>query len=343
MPASHRLPEPLASAPSPDERRAAAGHAWVVLGVVSLGFAVALYQNLGSSLAVSTSIVAGWLLVIMGFAGWRWWTDPLRSRLYLASALVGVAAAAMVGSGVLAGLPELKSVLALYWVTSGILELVGRSAGNSVRLQSPWSAVTMLFAGVVIVTFPSVLGVEFTMVSSLWALVFGVLCTIRGTGLLWRGHRPPRGRRGRVRRVVATALPALLVAAPAVLYGAFVEAHRTAEARQLVLAPFYEPPHLTSPGIPGDMVRSEPIDLSGLNGRAWRIMFRSQDQYGAPTVSTGLVFAPDDAGSNRPVVAWAHGTTGLGPTCAPSRSADPLDYMLQGQRHARPRVGGGGR
>jgi pimeloyl-ACP methyl ester carboxylesterase len=39
-----------------------------------------------------------------------------------------------------------------------------------------------------------------------------------------------------------------------------------------------------------------------------------------------MVFIPDNdaAGTPRPVVAWAHGTVGLGPQCAPSRSAHPV-------------------
>jgi len=37
------------------------------------------------------------------------------------------------------------------------------------------------------------------------------------------------------------------------------------------------------------------------------------------TVSSGVVYAPADVGSNRLVVAWAYGTIGLAPNCAPSR------------------------
>jgi alpha-beta hydrolase superfamily lysophospholipase len=39
-----------------------------------------------------------------------------------------------------------------------------------------------------------------------------------------------------------------------------------------------------------------------------------------------MVFIPDNdaAGSPRPVVAWAHGTVGMGDQCAPSRTPDPV-------------------
>ncbi|GAA2548437.1 alpha/beta hydrolase family protein [Mycolicibacterium diernhoferi] len=55
-------------------------------------------------------------------------------------------------------------------------------------------------------------------------------------------------------------------------------------------------------------------------GAAYRILYSTTDQHGAPAVSTAAVFvphAPAPAGGY-PVIAWAHGTVGLGDDCTPS-------------------------
>ena len=66
-------------------------------------------------------------------------------------------------------------------------------------------------------------------------------------------------------------------------------------------------------------MRIESLSTPGVHGRGWRILFRSQDSNGRMTVSSGVVYAPTSSGSGRLVVAWAHGTIGLAPNCAPSR------------------------
>ena len=76
----------------------------------------------------------------------------------------------------------------------------------------------------------------------------------------------------------------------------------------------------------GQVVRSQPLGFHVDNGTALRILYRTQRSDGSRTFSSGMVFIPDNdaAGTPRPVVAWAHGTVGLGPQCAPSRSAHPV-------------------
>jgi pimeloyl-ACP methyl ester carboxylesterase len=57
--------------------------------------------------------------------------------------------------------------------------------------------------------------------------------------------------------------------------------------------------------------------------RAWRVLYRSTSVRGRPTTVSGLVVAPArrPPPGGFPVVSWAHGTTGWGDTCAPSRAA----------------------
>ena len=56
--------------------------------------------------------------------------------------------------------------------------------------------------------------------------------------------------------------------------------------------------------------------------RAWTVMYGSTGLNGEPIVVSGMILAPADppSGSGYPVVAWAHGTTGIADSCAPSRA-----------------------
>ena len=71
---------------------------------------------------------------------------------------------------------------------------------------------------------------------------------------------------------------------------------------------------------------------------ALRMLYVSERPDGTPAASGGMLFIPDSPAppEGRPVVAWAHGTLGMGDACAPSRSANPLqdtdnwlDQMMQ--------------
>lgn len=95
--------------------------------------------------------------------------------------------------------------------------------------------------------------------------------------------------------------------------------------RQHNLAPFYNTSGLSLAGPIGQVVRSEPLGVGVQNGSAERIIYRTQRADGTVTFASGMVFIPNSsrAGLPRPVVAWAHGTVGMGDQCAPSRIAKP--------------------
>ncbi len=114
----------------------------------------------------------------------------------------------------------------------------------------------------------------------------------------------------------------------------FVSGHEVAE-QQKQLQPFYDVAKPIPAGQPGNLIKSEPIaglPISGAN--AFRVLYGSQDPDGTARVTSGMVFIPTAAAprTGRPIVAWAHPTTGLGPQCAPSRSRNVLADMdwLQG-------------
>nr|WP_194946075.1 prolyl oligopeptidase family serine peptidase [Mycolicibacterium malmesburyense]CRL75226.1 secretory lipase [Mycolicibacterium malmesburyense] len=74
---------------------------------------------------------------------------------------------------------------------------------------------------------------------------------------------------------------------------------------------------------PGALIESVPLDPSlGVAGAdaAYRILYATIDQHERPAVSTAVVFTPKTPPppGGWPVVAWAHGTVGLGDDCTPS-------------------------
>lgn len=67
-------------------------------------------------------------------------------------------------------------------------------------------------------------------------------------------------------------------------------------------------------------------------GRAFRILYSTVNQHDSPAVSTAAVFVPAGRAPEGgwPVIAWAHGTVGLGDDCAPSaqpRSQRDNEYL----------------
>lgn len=73
----------------------------------------------------------------------------------------------------------------------------------------------------------------------------------------------------------------------------------------------------------GALQASEEITTSIAGARAWKVTYASADLSGAATVVTGIVIAPASAGSDRPLLTWCHGTTGLGDAACPSAQPDP--------------------
>lgn len=140
----------------------------------------------------------------------------------------------------------------------------------------------------------------------------------------WRHHR--------VFIVVLIVFVSVLIALIAVL------GYRQYQANlyQSSISSFYNTSNLSLTGPPGQVVRSEPLGQAVPGGSAQRVLYRSQRADGSPTFSSGIVFIPSTPTiSPRPVVAWAHGTIGMGPQCAPSRNAnyvasiDWISLMMQ--------------
>ena len=94
-------------------------------------------------------------------------------------------------------------------------------------------------------------------------------------------------------------------------------------------------PETDPEGPAGTVLAEVPLDARvGLAGasKQFRIAYTTVDQHGKPATSTGAVFFPrgETPDGGWPVVAWAHGTVGLGDECAPSinpRSPRDAEYL----------------
>lgn len=84
---------------------------------------------------------------------------------------------------------------------------------------------------------------------------------------------------------------------------------------------FYVPPEPTQ-GDPGALLRSEPYTKELPAGaRGWRILYTTRRGNSPAVASAVVVTSMQTTSAARPVIAWAHGTTGIVPGCAPSVTA----------------------
>jgi hypothetical protein len=83
----------------------------------------------------------------------------------------------------------------------------------------------------------------------------------------------------------------------------------------------------------GGLIRFQPIAGAPDGAAAYRILYRSEGLRSQPIAVSGVVIVPagTSPASERPIVAWAHPTTGVIPPCAPSL-ARVLFQSIQGLR-----------
>ena len=71
---------------------------------------------------------------------------------------------------------------------------------------------------------------------------------------------------------------------------------------------------------PGSLISAEPMRGALMGARAYRVLYNSVGLNGETIPVSGVVIVPrgPTASGGRPVVAWAHPTTGIVRSCAPS-------------------------
>jgi acetyl esterase/lipase len=92
---------------------------------------------------------------------------------------------------------------------------------------------------------------------------------------------------------------------------------------------FYDSP-LDASRQPGALLRSEPLSNVTLPAgmRAWRILYATSVDDRTPATAVAIVYAPiTPPAGPRPVIAWAHATTGLVQRCMPSLLSSPTEGM----------------
>ena len=86
---------------------------------------------------------------------------------------------------------------------------------------------------------------------------------------------------------------------------------------------FYTPPEALS-GEPGTIIRSEPLAPLANGAAVTRVLYVSTGLGDEPIAVSGIVVTPPGTppAGGWTIVAWAHGTTGIVPRCAPSLESD---------------------
>lgn len=101
------------------------------------------------------------------------------------------------------------------------------------------------------------------------------------------------------------------------------EATAPESSREAGAHDFYAEPDDLADHPPGALIRSAEVKKTP-SGVLYRVMYASQSLEGDPIAVTGLVGVPtgDAPAGGRPVLGYAHWTTGLADECAPSRMLD---------------------
>lgn len=96
---------------------------------------------------------------------------------------------------------------------------------------------------------------------------------------------------------------------------------------------FYQAAAQEIVGTPGTLIRHEPMLGAPAAANAYRVLYRSTNPDNAPIAVSGIVMVPPGPApeGGRPIVAWAHPTTGIVPHCAPSLAFFVFQQM-QGAR-----------
>jgi pimeloyl-ACP methyl ester carboxylesterase len=104
------------------------------------------------------------------------------------------------------------------------------------------------------------------------------------------------------------------------------EAVRMEQADRLPITDFYSTPATLHSSKPGELLRKEAFPGYSLpkGATAVRILYHSLDATGRDVATSGVVLIPAGTAppTGWPVIAWAHGTSGVARLCAPSAMKD---------------------
>lgn len=125
-------------------------------------------------------------------------------------------------------------------------------------------------------------------------------------------------------RIIALGLTAAVLIVPGTTWAQLQPAlQKRRTPRTLPLTKFYDTPHPLPAGKPGELIRTQSLDEYELpfSVSATRILYHSRSAAGEDVASSGVVLFPYDKkppAGGWPIIAWAHGATGVARACAPS-------------------------
>jgi uncharacterized membrane protein HdeD (DUF308 family) len=291
-----------------------------VVGVLAVVVGSTLVFRPFASLAVLiVLVVAGLVLLAVGELSQA---PPVADRRVAAArAALWIAGAVVILLRPGLGIHALAVVVGVLLVIDGIADIAGAlRAGRPERLAAFLGGAAAILLGLLALSWP---GVTLLVV----AVVFGARVVWLGVTITWAALRGPRpaaepaapSRLTRswhvVRALVSLAVTLVLVGVSSALQAGTPRPDG-----------FYDPPDRV-PAQAGRLLRTEPFTRDVPAGaRAWRILYTTTRDEGQPAVASALVVAPRSAGeAPMPVVAWAHGTTGTVPGCAPSVLPHPFE------------------
>lgn len=221
-----------------------------------------------------------------------------------------------------------SAVVVLVWVVAASLVIDGAVAVvQAVRERGPGRitaavrGAACIILGILAVAWPDV-------ASIVVAVVFGIRLLWTGLELVWAGgrgrvtdsvHEGPRPWwRRSISLVVAVATLALALALAGI--GSLVSDSTP------VPDAFYTPP-ADVPSEPGQLLRTAAFDRAiPDDATAERILYTTTGLGDEPAIASAILVTPNNAGDQPlPLVAWAHGTTGVAEGCAPSLLANPFE------------------
>ena len=236
-----------------------------------------------------------------------------------------------IGTGVLVlAWPDITTtalaiVVGISLIVGGVLDVLAAVRRTTdERLAALVSGLASVIFGVLAISWPSVTVLVI-------AIVFGFRLVLFGLRFAWASFRDRAGGAdavseerspGKLRRFahVAVASVSLVVALGLAGVSAMLN-----EGEPQVEA-FYDTP-AEVPDQPGQLLDAEEFTRTiPSTATAWRILYTTTRADGVPAVASALVVTPrDTSGGPAPVIALAHGTTGVDRSCAPSLLDDPFE------------------
>jgi uncharacterized membrane protein HdeD (DUF308 family)/alpha-beta hydrolase superfamily lysophospholipase len=288
----------------------------------ALGLALAT-RPLSSLGALAFYVGASFILSgVAGLLGTDARSTPTPSRNVIGAAWIvaGLAVLVWVG-GAISVLPLFMSIAL---IATGVLRGASVFRGSTdERTATAIFALADILLGVLALAWPDMTLLVLAVLFGARTLFFGVGQMFNAVVVARRGRKraAKTGRRTGFRRWlrVTGAVLALVVAVSAAGLG------RALNSGSPQLSAFYDAP-ADVPAHPGALLKSEPFTTAVPSGaKAWRILYTTTAGDGTAALASAVVLTSlKPASSPRPVITWAHGTTGYMPNCAPSNLSEPF-------------------